>query len=83
MRRVRAAAHGQQPPFTSNNKKKTADKILKDKLKLPKYLTTECKDLLNKLLKKNPAQRLGYEGADKINRRSLRPNASSTTSTPR
>ncbi|KAG7266085.1 hypothetical protein CRUP_026722 [Coryphaenoides rupestris] len=52
------------PPFTAENKKKTIDKILKCKLNLPPYLTVDAKDLIKKLLKKNPAQRLGSSGMD-------------------
>ncbi|XP_025092900.1 ribosomal protein S6 kinase beta-1-like isoform X3 [Pomacea canaliculata] len=47
------------PPFTAENRKKTIDKILKGKLSLPPYLSTEAKSLIRKLLKKNPGERLG------------------------
>lgn len=47
------------PPFTAENRKKTIDKILKGKLNLPPYLTNEARSLIKKLLKKNPAERLG------------------------
>uniref|UniRef100_A0A8C7Z5P4 Ribosomal protein S6 kinase B2 n=1 Tax=Oryzias sinensis TaxID=183150 RepID=A0A8C7Z5P4_9TELE len=53
-----------QPPFTSENRKKTIDKILKCKLNLPPYLTIDARELIKKLLKKNPAQRLGSGKAD-------------------
>ncbi|XP_057295860.1 ribosomal protein S6 kinase beta-2-like isoform X2 [Hydractinia symbiolongicarpus] len=36
------------PPFCSDNRKKTIDKILKGKLVLPPYLTAESRDLLRK-----------------------------------
>uniref|UniRef100_A0A7N5ZUF4 Ribosomal protein S6 kinase beta-2 n=1 Tax=Anabas testudineus TaxID=64144 RepID=A0A7N5ZUF4_ANATE len=52
------------PPFTAENRKKTIDKILKCKLNLPPYLTIDARDLIKKLLKKNPAQRLGCSKAD-------------------
>ncbi|KAG7221871.1 hypothetical protein INR49_017047 [Caranx melampygus] len=52
------------PPFTAENRKKTIDKILKCKLNLPPYLTIDARDLIKKLLKKNPAQRLGSSKAD-------------------
>uniref|UniRef100_A0A8C9VW66 Ribosomal protein S6 kinase n=1 Tax=Scleropages formosus TaxID=113540 RepID=A0A8C9VW66_SCLFO len=52
------------PPFTAENRKKTIDKILKCKLVLPPYLTADAKDLIKKLLKKNPAQRLGSSKVD-------------------
>lgn len=46
------------PPFTGNNNKKIMDKILANKLKIPFYLTNDAKDLLLRLLKKNPDKRL-------------------------
>uniref|UniRef100_A0A3Q3RP94 Ribosomal protein S6 kinase n=1 Tax=Mastacembelus armatus TaxID=205130 RepID=A0A3Q3RP94_9TELE len=52
------------PPFTAENRKKTIDKILKCKLNLPPYLTVDARDLIKKLLKKNPTQRLGSSKAD-------------------
>uniref|UniRef100_A0A3B4Y4Z2 non-specific serine/threonine protein kinase n=1 Tax=Seriola lalandi dorsalis TaxID=1841481 RepID=A0A3B4Y4Z2_SERLL len=52
------------PPFTAENRKKTIDKILKCKLNLPPYLTIDARDLIKKLLKKNPAQRLGSSKTD-------------------
>ena len=47
------------PPFTAENRKKTIEKILRCKLNLPPYLTPDARDLLRKLLKRHPAQRLG------------------------
>jgi len=47
------------PPFTAENRKKTIEKILKCKLNLPPYLTPDARDLLRKLLKRQPSQRLG------------------------
>ncbi|KAH9301500.1 hypothetical protein KI387_013083, partial [Taxus chinensis] len=35
-----------QPPFTHNNRQKLQDKIIKDKIKLPSYLTSEAHALL-------------------------------------
>ncbi len=47
------------PPFTGNNHKKVLDKIAKTKkLKFPYYFTNEAKDLLTRLLRKNPGKRL-------------------------
>lgn len=40
-----------QPPFTSANRKKTIEKILRGKLNLPQYLTPDARDLIRKLLK--------------------------------
>lgn len=50
------------PPFSGNNKKKIADKILRSKLTLPFYLSVEAKDIVGKLLKKTPKVRLGADG---------------------
>ncbi|KAJ8680255.1 hypothetical protein QAD02_016042 [Eretmocerus hayati] len=47
------------PPFTDVDRKKTIDKILKEKLKLPLYLTAEARDLIRNLLKRQVPQRLG------------------------
>ncbi|ESX02206.1 hypothetical protein KL918_003751 [Ogataea parapolymorpha] len=46
------------PPFTGNNHKTIIDRILKQKPKYPFYLTSDAKDLLAKLLNKNPQKRL-------------------------
>uniref|UniRef100_A0A8B9RBK6 Ribosomal protein S6 kinase B2 n=1 Tax=Astyanax mexicanus TaxID=7994 RepID=A0A8B9RBK6_ASTMX len=42
----------------------TIDKILKCKICLPPYLTPDARDLIKKLLKKNPSQRLGSGKGD-------------------
>lgn len=47
------------PPFCSDSRNKTIDKILKGKLVLPPYLTAEARDLLRNLLKRHPQRRLG------------------------
>lgn len=52
------------PPFSGNNKKKIADKILKSKLTLPFYMSAEAKDLIGKFLKKVPKVRLGASEGD-------------------
>ncbi|XP_008557174.1 ribosomal protein S6 kinase beta-1 [Microplitis demolitor] len=52
------------PPFTSDNRKKTIEKILKAKLSLPQYLTHDARDLIRKLLKRQVAQRLGSAPSD-------------------
>lgn len=46
-----------KPPFTGNSHKVIQDKILKNKLSLPFYFSLDAKDLLNKLLNKNPQKR--------------------------
>lgn len=46
-----------KPPFTGNSHKVIQDKIIKNKLKMPFYFSMDAKDLLNKLLNKNPIKR--------------------------
>ncbi|OAD80525.1 serine/threonine protein kinase AGC family, partial [Phycomyces blakesleeanus NRRL 1555(-)] len=46
-------------PFHSSNKKKTLDAIKNKKLLIPYYISSIAKDLLIKLLRKNPNVRLG------------------------
>ncbi|KAI9032621.1 kinase-like domain-containing protein [Phycomyces nitens] len=46
-------------PFHSSNKKKTLDAIKNKKLLVPYYISSIAKDLLVKLLRKNPNVRLG------------------------
>jgi serine/threonine protein kinase len=48
------------PPFTGNNNAKIQEKIVKSKLSLPYYLSADAKDLLTRLLRKDPKKRLGY-----------------------
>ncbi|RWS17518.1 ribosomal protein S6 kinase beta-1-like protein [Dinothrombium tinctorium] len=61
------------PPFTSDNRKKTIEKILKCKLTLPPYLTPDARDLLRKLLKRQVNFRLGAgpDDAEPIKRHSF------------
>jgi serine/threonine protein kinase len=49
------------PPFTGNNHKMIIDKVTKSKLNLPYYLSADAKDLLTRLLRKDPNRRLGYK----------------------
>ncbi|KAI8081151.1 kinase-like domain-containing protein [Thamnidium elegans] len=55
-------------PFRCGNKKKTLDAILKKKLQVPYYISADAKDLLIRLLRKNPNVRLGSgeDGLEKI-----------------
>jgi len=46
-------------PFSANNDMKIQEKILKSKLVLPYYLSPDTKDLLTRLLRKEPKKRLG------------------------
>lgn len=48
------------PPFTGNNNAKIQEKILKQKPNMPYYLSADAKDLLLRLLRKDPKKRLGY-----------------------
>ena len=46
-------------PFSANNETKIKEKILKSKLVLPYFLSADAKDLLTRLLRKEPKKRLG------------------------
>ena len=46
-------------PFSANNEAKIREKILKSKLILPYFLSADAKDLLTRLLRKEPKKRLG------------------------
>ncbi|CAI5489245.1 unnamed protein product [Closterium sp. Naga37s-1] len=48
-----------QPPFSGGNRQKLQQRIVKEKVKLPQYLTSEAHSLLRGLLQKDPAKRLG------------------------
>ncbi|KAH1487307.1 hypothetical protein LV164_006079 [Aspergillus fumigatus] len=48
------------PPFKANNNAKLQEKIVKQKLTLPYFLGPDAKDLLTRLLRKEPSKRLGY-----------------------
>ena len=47
------------PPFVANNHAKIQEKIVKSKLTLPYFLGPDAKDLLTRLLRKEPRKRLG------------------------
>ncbi|KAF2396154.1 kinase-like protein [Trichodelitschia bisporula] len=47
------------PPFAAPNNKKIQEKILKGKLQMPYFLSPDSKDLLTRLLRKDPRKRLG------------------------
>ncbi|KAK4241583.1 kinase-like domain-containing protein [Achaetomium macrosporum] len=49
-----------QPPFTGDNHAKTQHNIVRKKLSLPFFLSADAKDLLTRLLRKDPTKRLGY-----------------------
>lgn len=47
------------PPFTGPNNAKIQEKIVKQKLIMPFYISAEAKDLMTRLLRKEPKKRLG------------------------
>jgi serine/threonine protein kinase len=47
------------PPFIANNHSKILEKIVKSKLVMPYFLGPDAKDLLTRLLRKEPTKRLG------------------------
>ncbi|CAM6058167.1 unnamed protein product [Sphagnum tenellum] len=57
-----------QPPFAHSNKQKLQQKIIKDKIKLPSYLTSEANLFLKGLLQKDASRRLGSgpNGSDEL-----------------
>ncbi|ODV63700.1 kinase-like protein, partial [Ascoidea rubescens DSM 1968] len=55
------------PPFLGNNNKKIIDKVIKSKkIKYPFYLSLDAKDLLSKLLQKNPTKRMNDTKIDQL-----------------
>lgn len=54
------------PPFTGNNNKRIMEKITRQKVNLPYYLTEDAKDLLRKLLRKESHKRIGFRDMPKI-----------------
>ncbi|KAI3753466.1 hypothetical protein L2E82_25519 [Cichorium intybus] len=59
-----------QPPFRGGNREKIQQKIVKEKMKLPAYLSSEAHSLLKALLQKEPSNRLGSGemGSDEVKR---------------
>ncbi|KAF8407984.1 hypothetical protein HHK36_007124 [Tetracentron sinense] len=57
-----------QPPFTHQNRQKLQQRIIREKMKLPSYLSSEAHSLLKGLLQKEPSRRLGRgpSGGDEI-----------------
>ncbi|XP_038687797.1 serine/threonine-protein kinase AtPK2/AtPK19-like [Tripterygium wilfordii] len=57
-----------QPPYTHANRQKLQQRIIKEKVKLPPYLSSEAHSLLKGLLQKEPPRRLGSgpSGGDEI-----------------
>jgi aurora kinase len=46
------------PPFESDSTEETYKRIMKRGLKLPTYLSIDCKDLINKMIQLEPSNRL-------------------------
>ncbi|RWR80519.1 Protein kinase domain-containing protein [Cinnamomum micranthum f. kanehirae] len=59
-----------KPPFMSGNREKIQKKIIKDKIKLPAFLSSEAHSLLKGLLQKEASRRLGSgpDGSEEIKR---------------
>ncbi|KAI3517509.1 hypothetical protein L1887_16724 [Cichorium endivia] len=57
-----------KPPFRGGNRQKIQEKIVKDKIKLPGFLSSEAHSLLKGLLQKESSRRLGsgVGGGDEI-----------------
>lgn len=51
--------HAGRTPFEDRSETKTFDNILNRTLELPEDLSAEAKDIIDKLLKVNPIERLG------------------------
>ncbi|KAE8724294.1 Serine/threonine-protein kinase AtPK1/AtPK6 [Hibiscus syriacus] len=59
-----------KPPFCGGNRQKIQDKIIKEKMKLPAFLSSEAHSILKGLLQKEASKRLGsgQGGSDEIKR---------------
>ncbi|XP_057971184.1 serine/threonine-protein kinase AtPK2/AtPK19-like [Malania oleifera] len=59
-----------KPPFIGGNREKMQQKIIKDKIKLPSFLSSEAHSLLKGLLQKDASKRLGSgpAGGEEIKR---------------
>ncbi|KAH7844745.1 hypothetical protein Vadar_031245 [Vaccinium darrowii] len=57
-----------KPPFIGGNRQKIQQKIVKDKMKLPAFLSSDAHSLLKGLLQKDPSKRLGNgpNGSDDV-----------------
>lgn len=47
------------PPFYANNKKQLFQNILRGSLVIPEYLSEDARDLIGRLLERDPQRRLG------------------------
>ncbi|OCT96906.1 hypothetical protein XELAEV_18009123mg [Xenopus laevis] len=55
-------ASGDSPFYEGNNREKVISSIINDEPRIPRWLNDDLKDLLRKLLEKDPNQRLGAHG---------------------
>lgn len=53
------------PPYFNENKKALLQSIIYEEVKFPGYLNRTSRDLINKLMHKDPFQRLGTKGGAK------------------
>lgn len=53
-------------PFQGKDRQKTMDMILKENLRMPRFLSAEAQSLLTMLLERNPVHRLGSKGVEEI-----------------
>ena len=56
------------PPYYTENIKKLYESIKQANLQIPTYISPQAKDLLQKLLNKNPKKRLGVNDKNEIKR---------------
>ncbi|KAJ3438554.1 non-specific serine/threonine protein kinase [Anaeramoeba flamelloides] len=54
------------PPFYSEDIEEVFEMIVREKLKIPFYIEDEARDLIEKLLDRNPLTRLGVKGFEQI-----------------
>lgn len=55
------------PPYYADDKEELFQNIMNDELVMPDHISANCKDLLTKLLDKDPEKRLGStKGAEEV-----------------
>ena len=60
-----------KPPFTSEKKASTAERIVKGRLHFPNNISKEAVKLIKGLLTKNPSKRLGANGVQQIQKQAF------------
>lgn len=58
-------------PTDTRSKQKVYDNIISNEIKLSKKISSELKDLMNRLLQADPTKRLGYNGTSEVMRHSF------------